>query len=167
MTYLALANGVTYFLYSTPNMFPGIFDPISNLLPLDDPLVQDISAVGEKLTKIGPFLLLCTLMPDSLKLQKNVSFISGDSDMACCRGLLMETIIVLGQAYLAIHISYNKAHQGCESMLQSPLDLWNQFGPLQEDYYLGKKAGLVDKLQKLQEGGKLLIEKAQAARTGK
>lgn len=67
MTYLALANGIkgiTYFLYSAPNMFHGIFDVVGNPMPLDDPLLQDISAVGEKLAEIGPLLLKTKLLPE-------------------------------------------------------------------------------------------------------
>jgi len=67
MTHLAIANGIkgiTYFLYSAPNMFHGIFDVIGNPMPLDDPLIQDISAVGEKLAEIGPLLLKTKLLPE-------------------------------------------------------------------------------------------------------
>lgn len=67
MTHLAIANGIngiTYYLYSTPNLWPGIFDAIGNPIPLDDPLVQDISAVGEKLAEIGPMLLTTTLLAE-------------------------------------------------------------------------------------------------------
>ena len=67
MTHLAIANGIkgiTHFLYSAPNMFHGIFDVIGNPMPLDDPLIQDISAVGEKLAEIGPLLLKTKLLPE-------------------------------------------------------------------------------------------------------
>ena len=66
MTHLAIANGIkgiTYYLYSTPNLWPGIFDAIGKPIPLDDPLIQDISAVGEKLAEIGPMLLTTKLLP--------------------------------------------------------------------------------------------------------
>jgi hypothetical protein len=77
MTHLAIANGIkgiTYYLYSTPNLWPGIFDVIGNPLPLDDPLIQDISAVGEKLAEIGPMLLTTKLLPTG------VAQASGDAE---------------------------------------------------------------------------------------
>jgi len=68
MTYLALANGakgITWYKYSTShNAYHGIFDVIGNPLPLDDPLIQDISAIGEKLAEIGPMLLTTKLLPE-------------------------------------------------------------------------------------------------------
>jgi len=65
MTHLAIANGIkgiTYYTHSGP--YPGVFDAIGNPIPLDDPLVQDISAVGEKLAEIGPMLLTTTLLAE-------------------------------------------------------------------------------------------------------
>lgn len=66
MAYLALANGVkgiTWYKYSTPhNKYMAIFDTIGNPLPLDDPLIQDISAIGEKLIEIGPMLMTTKLL---------------------------------------------------------------------------------------------------------
>ncbi len=314
MTYLALANGIkgiTYFLYSTPNMFPGVFDQIGNPLPLDDPIVKDISAIGEKLVEIGPFLLKTKLLPIKaasatpadanglnvgvrrskegvfvvvvnqdvakeksgvveltvdnltddaavydlynltrvakpsarkfdvtqlaagdgriyyvgskarfetirrLMLQKRAleivrvanldrlvaqrwgmdvklidaqfakaksaantgntaqaqkakemveAIVNGDSDMAKCRRILAETRMTLGRAYLTIHSSYNTAWPGCETMLDLPVNLWNQFGPLQEDYYLGKKDGLTSKLEVILTDAKALLEKAKTSR---
>jgi hypothetical protein len=66
VTYLALANGakgISQFTYSMPSQFVGVFDTIGNALPLDNPIVQDISAIGEKLAEVGPFLLRTKLMP--------------------------------------------------------------------------------------------------------
>ena len=67
MTYLALANGakgIVHFLYSAPNMFHGMYDVIGNPMPLDDPVIQDTSTIGEKLTEIGPMLLTARLLPE-------------------------------------------------------------------------------------------------------
>ena len=68
--YLALANGVkgiSYFAYSFPNSslpdFAGVFSALGHALPLDDPIAQDISSIGEKLAEIGPFLLRTELLP--------------------------------------------------------------------------------------------------------
>jgi hypothetical protein len=317
MTYLALANGIkgiAYFLYSTPNMFPGVFDQIGNALPLDDPIVNDISAIGEKLAEIGPFLLKTKLLPvatakatpegdrgfnvgvrrsnegvfvvvvnqdvekersgavdlsidglpsdaaiydlhnlasspqagtwrfdvarlapgdgrvyyvgsqsqfEAIKrmmLQRRAleivrianldrlvaqrwgmsvksidaqfakarsaattgntapaqkardmveAVVNGSNDLSKCRKLLAETRMALGRAYLTIHSGYSTAWPGCESMLDAPMNLMNQFGPLQEDYYLGKKTGLTAKLQTLLTEDKALLEKAKASRTSK
>ncbi len=317
MSYLALANGIkgiTYFLYSTPNMFPGVFDQIGNALPLDDPIVKDISEMGEKMIEIGPFLLKTKLLPlkaasatpadasglsvgvrqsnegkfvvvvnqsvdkeqggnvniniddyagdaamydlytlkqltkpgetrfevaplapgdgriyyrgnkdrfeavKKMMLQRRAleivrvanldrlvaqrwgmdvkaidaqfakaksaartggtaqaqkaedmvaAIVKGDSDMAKCRRVLADARMTLGRAYLTVHSGYNTAWPGCEAMLDAPINLWNQFGPLQEDYYLGKKDGLTPKLQQILTDAQALLDKAKTSRTDK
>ena len=93
--------------------------------------------------------------------------VNGDNDLAQCRKLLAETKITLGRAYFAIHSGFGSAWPGCESMLDAPISLLNRFGPLQEDYYLGKKDGLSDKLRALLDEGKSLLDKAKASRSGR
>jgi hypothetical protein len=317
MTYLALANGIkgiTYFIYSSPSMYPGMFDAIGNPLPLADPLAADVSKIGEKLAEVGPFLLKTKLLPviaakatpggsnglgvgvrrsdeglfvvvanqhlakeqsgtvelsvDKLApdasiydlyalsqiakqgvrnfevaqlapgdgriyyvgsrvqfeaIKRNVlerralemlrvanldrlvaerwgmdvtvidaqfakarsaaqagstaqaqeakdmvaAVVTGDNDLARCRRLLAETKITLGRAYFAIHKGFASAWPGCASMLNAPNNLADRFGPLQEDYYLGKKDGLSDKLRTLLDEGKSLLDKADVSGSGR
>jgi hypothetical protein len=93
------------------------------------------------------------------------AILAGDSDMATCRRVLAEARMATGRAYLTVHSSYNTAWPGCEPLLGAPLNLMNQLGPLQEDYYLGKKDGLTPKLQQILTDAKALLEKATSSRT--
>jgi len=324
--YLALANGakgISYFAYSFPNGslpdFAGVFSTLGHALPLNDPIVQDISRIGEKLAEIGPFLLRAKLLPKDAAAAKGdpvgdkplsvgvrqlkdgsallvavnesvekpqagqvqlsekvvgkskrvydlytlspvpmndnsfavASLIAGDgriyfvgtapqfkavkkvvlanraneilreanldllvarrwgidvkaidqqfakaraaavkgdvepaktaqkmvsatlkgkSEFAQARALFLETKEVLGRAFYAIHAGRNYsagghiAWPGQEELLGQPVELWNRFGPLQEDYYMGKKEHLADKFRKILAEGKPLLEQARKNR---
>jgi hypothetical protein len=91
--------------------------------------------------------------------------VNGNNELARCRKLLAETKLTLGRTFLAIHQSFTAAWPGCESLRNAPDKLWDRFGLLQEDYYLGKKDGLSDKLRTLLQEGRSLLEKAKANRS--
>ncbi len=66
MSYLALANGakgISYFCYGTSDLYPGSFSAIGNPLPLANPISETISAIGERVAEIGPFLIDTKMLP--------------------------------------------------------------------------------------------------------